>query len=320
MFAYATRVLHLAEGEAFRRIRVARASRRHPILLEMLADGRLHVSGIAVLAPVLTSENRAQLLSRAAHKTKRELEQLVVELAPRPDVPSVVRKVPERPAVPREVARPVGLFPGTVLSPPARASEGAPRHDPAPVQSVEALAPARYKIQFTAGEGVRDDLERLRALLRSEIPDGDVGTIVGKAVRELRQRLEARRFGQTSAPRSDRRPSATSSRSIPAAVRRAVYRRDGGRCSFVDARGIRCPERHRLEYHHRHPYGMGGGHDGGNIGLMCPAHNRYLAEVDYGAKLVSRHIASSEATRSRNGPATRSGTSPAIRVAGGNPP
>jgi hypothetical protein len=47
MFAYCTRILHLAEGEAFRRIRAARASRRHPVLLEMLADGRLHVSGVS---------------------------------------------------------------------------------------------------------------------------------------------------------------------------------------------------------------------------------------------------------------------------------
>jgi hypothetical protein len=185
---------------------------------------------------------------------------------------------------------------------------------------VEPLAPARYKFQFTAGEEVRDDLERLRALLRSEIPDGDVAAIVGKAIRELRQRLEARRFGQSNATRTHGGPSVASTRHIPAAVRRAVYRREGGRCTFVDPRGIRCPERHRLEYHHRHPYGMGGGHDPGNIGLMCPAHNRYLAEVDYGAKLVSRRIASSQASRSGNGPAARSGNSPAIRAAGGNPP
>src|SRR4029453_19155244 len=83
MFVYCTRVLHLAEGEAFRRIRVARASRRHPVLLEMLADGRLHVSGIAVLVRFLTAENRDRLPSLAVHKTKREIQKLVAELHPR---------------------------------------------------------------------------------------------------------------------------------------------------------------------------------------------------------------------------------------------
>ncbi len=53
MFAYCTEVLNLSEHEAYLRITVARASRQHPILLEMLADGRLHLSGIAKLAPHL---------------------------------------------------------------------------------------------------------------------------------------------------------------------------------------------------------------------------------------------------------------------------
>ena len=72
------------------------------------------------------------------------------------------------------------------------------------------------------------------------------------------------------------------SRHLPAAVRRAVYERNAGRCAFVDAQGRRCSERHRLEFHHRHPFGMGGDHAPENVGLLCAQHNRYLAELDYG--------------------------------------
>ena len=68
------------------RIAAARASRRHPALLTMLDDGRLHLSGIAVLAPHLTDTNCGELLARATHKTKRELLVLVAEIAPKPDV------------------------------------------------------------------------------------------------------------------------------------------------------------------------------------------------------------------------------------------
>jgi hypothetical protein len=46
MFAYCTTVLHLSEHEAYLRIAVARASRRHPMLLELLAEGRLPLSVI----------------------------------------------------------------------------------------------------------------------------------------------------------------------------------------------------------------------------------------------------------------------------------
>ena len=58
MFAWCTEVLHLSEAEAYLRIAAARASREHPMLLAMLADGRLHLTGIAKLAPHLTPENR----------------------------------------------------------------------------------------------------------------------------------------------------------------------------------------------------------------------------------------------------------------------
>ena len=41
MFVYCTEVLHLSEHEAYMRIAVARASRKYPVLLTMLRDGRL---------------------------------------------------------------------------------------------------------------------------------------------------------------------------------------------------------------------------------------------------------------------------------------
>jgi hypothetical protein len=86
MFKYATEVLHLSEAEAYLRIEVARASRKHPGLLDMLADGRLHLSGIKLLVPHLTESNREALLKRATHQSKRRIEDLVAAIAPTPDV------------------------------------------------------------------------------------------------------------------------------------------------------------------------------------------------------------------------------------------
>src|SRR5262249_39979335 len=74
MDAYATQVLPLSEAEAYLRITPGRAARAHPMLLAMLADGRLHLSGIAKLAPRLTPENRDEVLRRACHRSKREIE------------------------------------------------------------------------------------------------------------------------------------------------------------------------------------------------------------------------------------------------------
>ncbi|HSF17792.1 MAG TPA: hypothetical protein VLK65_19790 [Vicinamibacteria bacterium] len=82
MFSFCVEVLNLSEAEAYLRIAVARASRKHPVLFEMLADGRLHLSGIALLAAHLTESNRHAVLARAAHRSKRQIEELVAELAP----------------------------------------------------------------------------------------------------------------------------------------------------------------------------------------------------------------------------------------------
>jgi hypothetical protein len=44
------------------------------MLLDWLREGRLHLTGIARLAPHLTRENRQRLLERATHRSKRQIE------------------------------------------------------------------------------------------------------------------------------------------------------------------------------------------------------------------------------------------------------
>jgi hypothetical protein len=283
MFVYCTEVLHLSESEAYLRIAVARAARKHPVLLTLLADGRLHLTGIALLAPHLTRENLDVLLERAAHLSKRQVLELIAEIAPRPDVPAMMRKLPQRgvtppiaPSADLEWSAPSAeLFPDGVTArtgcaeqsssvggkavasreplPPKSGAQlfpdrvGSPVSAPSqitvaaavPTAVVEPLSPARYKIQFTASAELQDKLERLRALMRPQVPDGDLAAIIEKAVTEKLERLESRRFAKTSAPRKSlsKTDVSSSSRHVPAAVRRAVHERDGNRCRYVDGQG-----------------------------------------------------------------------------------
>ena len=294
MFEYCRRILRLRENEAYLRITVARASRQNPILLEMLGDGRLHLSGIARLAPHLTRENSAAVLERACGMSHREIRELVAELEPKPDVETLVRRLPRRcPTAPGE---PPQLGAPRVES--DAVSLALRRAAPRPAL-VEPLAPGRYQIRFTASIELRDKLERLKALMRSAVPDGDLARIIDIAVSEKLQRVEAKRFGRTKAPRSDRpktdpRPS---SRHIPAAVRRLVHARDGGRCAYRDEDGLRCARRHDLEFHHKHPFAHGGDHSPANLTLMCRAHNTLLAEHDYGEDVMARFRAAASRHR-----------------------
>ena len=95
LFTYCTEVLHLSEHAAYGRIEAARAARRFPVLLDLLAEGALTLTAIGLLAPHLTPENQSQVLDAARHKSKRAVEHLVASLSPRPDVPATVRKLPE---------------------------------------------------------------------------------------------------------------------------------------------------------------------------------------------------------------------------------
>ena len=67
-----------------------------------------------------------------------------------------------------------------------------------------------------------------------------------------------------------------SGRAIPTAVKRQVWQRDGGRCSYVDREtGRRCNSRHLIEIDHILPYALGGGADPENLRLVCRAHHRH---------------------------------------------
>ena len=280
MFQYCIDVLHLSESEAYRRIAAARLSRSYPVLLKMLEDGRIHLAGISLLKKHLTDANYENVLDRATHKTKREIEELVAELAPKPDVPPTIRKRPQRKAN----SEPLKSHSSTQLCPDT-VDRKAPATPEKPA-TVKPLAPARFKVAFTASEELRDKLERLQALM----PGGDLASIIDAAVSEKLERLEAKRYGKTNKPRKKLEDADTSPgvRGISSAVKRAVWKRDRGQCTFISAQGKRCPERHRLEFHHDEPYGLGGDRSVDNVRLACSAHNAYMAERDYGKEKMDQ--------------------------------
>jgi hypothetical protein len=75
-------------------------------------------------------------------------------------------------------------------------------------------------------------------------------------------------------------------RYVPAAVRRSVFERDAGRCTYVDESGRRCAETHRLELHHLEAFAQGGEHTEANLTLRCHAHNALAAEEDFGKEFI----------------------------------
>jgi 5-methylcytosine-specific restriction endonuclease McrA len=304
LFGYCTQVLRLSEDAACNRISAARASRRFPEILELLASGALSVTSVRMLCPHLTPENRTAVLARAGGRSRREMEALVAELAPRPDVASSVRQLPTMTPPPAPAGIPAPTLLTDADATPAVPTEPAPPLSTAALPptrrpNIEITSPDRYRVQFTIGKEGHDTLRRLQDLLRREIPNADPGAIVERALTLLLEKVERAKMGATTRPRRARpirsgtdkagRPGAEkagqgalSSRDISSHVQRAVSHRDGGQCGFVSKTGRRCVERTFLEFHHIVPYALGGQATVENISLRCRRHNQYESERVFG--------------------------------------
>ena len=295
LFGYCTNVLGLSEDATCNRIQAARAARRFPLILDLLSSGAMSLTSVRILAPCLTPENHEAVLARASGASRRKIEALVAELAPRPDVASSIRKLPA----------PSAVVPGadSASTSQTHAEQAMPPTDVAPPLAskptqrsiIESTSPDRYRVQFTLGKDGHDQLRRLQDLLRREIPNGDPGLIVERALSLLLEKVEKAKFAATTEAKSSRviRPGAdraaggAPSRDIPSEVQRAVWRRDGGRCAFVGRNGQRCAERTFLEFHHVVPYALGGLATVENISLRCRRHNQYENELVFGPRGAS---------------------------------
>jgi hypothetical protein len=100
-------------------VTAARLVRQFSALLDAVAAGELHLTGLLMLGPHLTRDNHLDVLARAKHRTKKELAKLARECAD---------------ATP------------PVLSAPARIAE------PAESAPARMAVPLRYKVQFRATE------------------------------------------------------------------------------------------------------------------------------------------------------------------------
>jgi hypothetical protein len=325
MFAFCVGEYAFSEDVACSRIAAARAARVMPAILPAIESGKVHLTGLRLLLPQMTPENHRDLLQQAAGKSKREIEELVAVLAPKPPVPTLIRNVPARPSevlqgAPLEFphgASPLEGKPSADASAAHIPAEGAPDVSCAPRppaamvryehRSVVApLSADTFKIQFAATRTCRDKLRRAQDLMRHRIPDGDLGTIFEKALDVLIEKVEKERFATERKPRKAAEDQEeASSRHIPDAIKRAVFERDEGRCTFTDDDERRCSETGRVEFDHVDGYARTREHRVDRIRLRCRAHNQHAAEEMYGRGFMQRARMSTKAVR--NVPGTLSG-------------
>jgi hypothetical protein len=302
---------HLAELDE-RRLHLALG---YPSLFTYCTEA--HLSALCALSPHLTRENATELLTACSHKSRRQVEELLVARFPRSDVRASIRRLPAR---------------------------------------VEPLSVDRYGLHFTADSEFLEMLNRARGLASHRLPSGDLSALLKLALEALIDKIEKQRFAVGRKPQrstvrtgddaqlarlkrqegaagvadaASRREAspppgrgcgeppwhaeyhrqsvdsaaehrrqnvksargAKRSRHIPAGAAREVYRRDHGRCSFVATDGRRCGSRVFVEIDHALAWGLGGDSSLENLRLRCHAHNQQQARDDFGRGYIASAVA-----------------------------
>ena len=295
LFEYCVQRLGLSESEAFHRLTAARLARRFPLIFQLIEERKIHLTGVCLLRDYLNDENHAELLAEACGKTKLQVLELLARRNPRPDVASTLRKLPERVGAPPAPSKALASLPEAVST--------LPNPMPAPVAQerkhtarLEPTAPERYRLQLNVTAALREKLDLARALLSHAVPDGDLAVVVERALDELLGQLRKKRFAETSRPRvrtTQQRRKGNASHSakrrehITHATRREIAERDGLRCSYQSEDGHRCNAMAFLQIHHDEPWAHGGESGSENLKMVCAAHNRLLAERDFGRERVA---------------------------------
>ncbi len=284
------------------------------------------MSTVNELAKVLTPENRAEVLPRFFRLSRREAEAVAASLRPAEVVPSRDVITAIRPAAPalRAATAHAALPAASPESPmlrvhpdgpppvhldeaavPVMAAPASLPVPPPPRESVERLDAELARVHVTVSRRFLEKLEAAKDALGHACPGGSAAEILERGL-DLVLAQHAKRQGLVEKPRKSRPPSRSDT--IPAEVKREVWRRAGGRREWRFESGERCGCRRRLEYDHIEPVALGGASTLDNVRLACRPHNLLSARQVFGDAVMDRYA--------RRRPSTRPGQNLPLRATG----
>ena len=318
LYDYCVKHLRYSSSGASRRVAVARCIRQHPDVLDLLRSQKLNVTGVSLVASVLTRYNKAELLESIQDKTQSEIDAIASRYRPsiafRDRVKPVKVVVPESRTAPREISETHSTW--------SASGKGNFAHNGQSRTLTDCAASAnrsgngwnlgteqKLLIQFLADKAFMERFEEARALLSQRLSDTSFENVFETLIEEFLEhhsptRRKARRDRKRLAPRkpcnvaAQRKssPAGTSreatpeppSRHIPAAVRDNVFARDKGRCTYISKTGQRCGSTQALQLDHIKPFTRGGPNTASNLRLLCAKHNRLAAQEVFGADAMKR--------------------------------
>lgn len=314
LFDYCLKKLGLTEGSTALRIQVANVCRRCPAILTAIEEGHVSLTVAGKLAPHLTAANQRELIQDCHGMTKREVEEYLVRLAPKPPVAPAIARQPQgrgRPERPTPTPPPRGHEAGPFSPPEQPKATDAPR--PQPAGHIEPCQPELFNVRFPASQDFKNKLERLAEVLNISNPHGNIAAVLEAALdvaidkkdpQKRQERREQRAAKQKAKPtttpaqqdaavasKTSLDEVSAQSRAVPQPLRDQLLARAGFQCEYQTHDGTRCSARTHLAIDHIVPYARGGSTTPGNLRVLCTPHNQRYAERCYGWDFMADKIA-----------------------------
>jgi hypothetical protein len=255
LFEFCTEFLGYKKAAAYRRIMALRTLKEVPEVEEKIRAGGLSLTTLSQLQThfvrkkkenkPLAKEEKLSLIESFENKSTREADKMMLALTP------------------QEL----------------------------PVERLKAIDDETFELKLALPKRVFEKLQKLKAHMGPEKASVETLEAIEKAL-DIANREYEKKFEK--GPAQDLKPTNSDSNAnananirnhIPVAVKRAVWKRDQGTCSYPG-----CGSRFRLEYDHIVPLAIGGTNEISNLRLTCRAHNQLHAINTFGLNKMEPYL------------------------------
>jgi len=219
MFSFCTDHLGYSESTAVRRIKAERALGRSKKVISLLLSGEMTVTGLSKIESICRPDNTDKILEQAAGRSCRELDLLRAKHNPQEPAPERVKPV----------------FVKTELK--VKESSKSGRKITANAEG-DSVLEEKYRLDFSVSADSMKKINRAKELLSTKYPEGvKLETLLDALLDNYLEKNDPER--RETARDDIKIDKSSRSRYIPQKVRDFIYKRDGGRCSFVGRNGKR---------------------------------------------------------------------------------
>ncbi len=190
LFVYVTDKLHYSESAAYRRIEACRLLGKYDGVEESLKEGKVTLTTLLLIKPILTSENAAQVIEQVAYKSKLDVEKYVASSHGAPEIKDVMRRA--------EKKRVLGVRISTETATAVDHGNGSDSNHNEPVVEGDGetktphehiKAPElRTRLAFTVGDEFLENLKKVQNILSHKYPVGQMEFVIGEALQEYAKR------------------------------------------------------------------------------------------------------------------------------------